>query len=1072
MTLQHETSNASDSLLDQVIAQYLMAESEGKVGDLKNWVDRYPAIADRLVEFLQDRDGIRRIMVPLQAGLQSYGPPSPATHSLTPAASSSSHDTVEFTPKPPTFHSARYRTIQYHAGGGMGEIWLADDDRIGRQVAVKKLRANRVKDCERFQIEAQITGQLEHPSIVPLHDLGVDDAGQPYYVMKFIKGRRLREDIAQFHLNPRNVNWAEDVEFRRLLDAFVKVCQVVAYAHCKGVLHRDIKPDNIMLGEYGETLVIDWGLAKVMDRPEEVQGSYVHLSGGGSTATQEGAIVGSPFYMPPEGAEGNPEAVDRASDVYLLGATLYEILTGKPPRSGSSNWELIDLARHTRPAAPRKTNPHIPRPLEAICLKAMEHNKRDRYPSATQIATDVEAYLAGAPVSAYPETTAKRAWRWAKRNRRVLARSATALVVASLALVAFQSQRAARELQAGQVARSQLAQFYRLADDAQFFAASTFANSEKIPLFDVNRARQQGQRALAISEPWGDRAQYLMLEEERPKYLSTRCSLLLSMAHNEIISNRDNPDPVLALSFLEMARRIQPPTRGAYKLRSQCNLLLGKPLEAREDMRLAEDGATPISAHDWFLEGESQRMSNAGSSALATVGEVSKSHENLERAIDNYRRVLELEPRNYWARFQLGRCLFEFGRTAESIEALSTCIALRPESPWAYSARGLAQAFAGQPNAATADLDRAIELDPEFEPARLSRGFVRFWLLHDAKSALNDFDALLRNPDGGAFTEAAFYRGQLFQHQGKNREALADFDAVLLANPDFKPAYWQRGKTKILLGDKSGGIEDIEQFAARGQNGPLKTNAAKQSLGEHLRIMGQQLSADVRRDILLRAAQELESAIKSEIVTQETWQHLGAVYELLGESTKGIETYAMALEKFPDSIVLHNMRGWAFVAQSSYDKARADFEATLRLEPKNAEAHAGLGFVSAETGQSSDANRYAAAAFFADADNYLTLHNIACIFARLAIKDPKRKLECEDLALAALERAVFLSSRRPGEADSSELTLIENERAFSESLSSRAEFKRLLNGGAAKVRTRASGDREGEADPAHLDERR
>jgi tetratricopeptide (TPR) repeat protein len=222
-----------------------------------------------------------------------------------------------------------------------------------------------------------------------------------------------------------------------------------------------------------------------------------------------------------------------------------------------------------------------------------------------------------------------------------------------------------------------------LADDAQFFAASTFANSEKIPLFDVNRARQQGQRALAISEPWGDRAQYLMLEEERPKYLSTRCSLLLSMAHNEIISNRDNPDPVLALSFLEMARRIQPPTRGAYKLRSQCNLLLGKPLEAREDMRLAEDGATPISAHDWFLEGESQRMSNAGSSALATVGEVSKSHENLERAIDNYRRVLELEPRNYWARFQLGRCLFEFGRTAESIEALSTCIALRPESPWA-----------------------------------------------------------------------------------------------------------------------------------------------------------------------------------------------------------------------------------------------------------------------------------------------------------------------------------------------------------------------------------------------------
>ena len=204
-------------------------------------------------------------------------------------------------------------------------------------------------------IEAQITGQLEHPSIVPLHDLGIDDTGQPFYVMKFIHGRRLSEVIAEFQARKSSIDWSSDLEFRKLLETLVQVCNVVAYAHNKKVLHRDIKPDNVMLGPYGETLVVDWGLAKVIGQPDETCESGVHLSSSGSTATQDGAVVGSPFYMSPEGAEGRPAAVDKSSDVYLLGATLYQILTGQPPRQGSSNWELIDLAIHSRPDRATKT---------------------------------------------------------------------------------------------------------------------------------------------------------------------------------------------------------------------------------------------------------------------------------------------------------------------------------------------------------------------------------------------------------------------------------------------------------------------------------------------------------------------------------------------------------------------------------------------------------------------------------------------------------------------------------------------------------------------------------------------
>src|SRR5262249_55618527 len=162
---------------------------------------------------------------------------------------------------------------------------------------------------------------------VPLHDLGLDDKGDPYYVMKFIRGRRLREAIADFHAKNSSGDASEDVEFRRLLENLICICNVVAYAHSKGVLHRDIKPDNVMLGAYGETLVVDWGLAKVVGQPAEKHERGVSLSGGASTATQDGSIVGSPYYMPPEGAEGHPDAIDQTSDVYLLGATLYEVLT-------------------------------------------------------------------------------------------------------------------------------------------------------------------------------------------------------------------------------------------------------------------------------------------------------------------------------------------------------------------------------------------------------------------------------------------------------------------------------------------------------------------------------------------------------------------------------------------------------------------------------------------------------------------------------------------------------------------------------------------------------------------------
>src|SRR5262249_30707790 len=225
-------------------------------------------------------------------------------------------------------------------------------------------------------------------------------------------------------------------------------CQTIAYAHHRGVIHRDLKPDNIMLGPFGETVVLDWGMAKLRSLPEQ-EGSDppVHLTyASGSTGTQAGVIMGSRSYMAPEVGRGQAADADERTDVYLLGSTLYHILTGHAPREGRSHEEIIELARKAVPPPPRKVKADVPRALEAICLKAMSPNRQDRYANALELADDVQRYLAGAPVVAYPEPLLARAWRWCKRHQRALTRAAAAVAVLSvLVLGAVLVHRARRE---------------------------------------------------------------------------------------------------------------------------------------------------------------------------------------------------------------------------------------------------------------------------------------------------------------------------------------------------------------------------------------------------------------------------------------------------------------------------------------------------------------------------------------------------------------------------------------------------------------------------------------------------
>ena len=288
----------------------------------------------------------------------------------------------------------RYSVVRLLGEGGMGEVFLAKDRNLGREVALKTIPPQRMdaKRLARFVAEARITAQLEHPGIVPIHDLFISGQGDIYYTMKRVQGRTLREvldDLADGE--PASVDrW----NLNRLLSVFLTACQAVAYAHTRRVIHRDLKPDNIMLGDFGEVLLMDWGVARMMDdAPEELQ--EVVRDGASLLKTADGAMVGSPAYMAPESLQGRTDEVGLPSDVFALGVILYEILTLHRPFRADTLGRLLYLVIRGEFQQPAERAPgrDIPADVEAICLQALARRPEDRYPDAGALTVALEEWL-------------------------------------------------------------------------------------------------------------------------------------------------------------------------------------------------------------------------------------------------------------------------------------------------------------------------------------------------------------------------------------------------------------------------------------------------------------------------------------------------------------------------------------------------------------------------------------------------------------------------------------------------------------------------------------------------------
>jgi serine/threonine protein kinase len=380
--------------LDEAVALYLREAQAGKPPSREEFLVRYPDLTPELEDFLADEARFEQVAAPLQAVGQALALP------------------------PDGALIGDYTLREIIAQGGMGVVYRAEQRSLGRIVALKVLRAGQLADPterQRFRLEAEAVAHLDHPGIVPVYDVGEQD-GWLYFSMKLIEGGSLAGSISQIGWPADNAPRAERQARRaQVLDLMTQVSDAVHYAHQHGVLHRDLKPGNILLDPQRRPHVSDFGLAKCV---HGLGGPDTTIPGRlGGPLTEAGAILGTPSYMAPEQASGHPDAVAITADVYSLGAILYELLTGRAPFREATPLATIRALVEREPARPRTLRPSIDRDLETICLKCLEKDPDRRYGTARELADELRRCQRGEPILARPVSTLERAYRWARRNR-------------------------------------------------------------------------------------------------------------------------------------------------------------------------------------------------------------------------------------------------------------------------------------------------------------------------------------------------------------------------------------------------------------------------------------------------------------------------------------------------------------------------------------------------------------------------------------------------------------------------------------------------------------------------------
>ena len=680
----------------------------------------------------------------------------------------------------------RYVLMSELGRGGLGRVRLALDQQLGREVAVKDLLPQSLHAAEkirRFLDEARVTGQLEHPGIVPVYSAGLDSQGNPFYAMKRIGGRTLSQAIREYH-RLDSADRSKPQRFSELLTVFVSICRTMAFAHQRGVLHRDLKPQNIIVGDFGEAIVVDWGLAKHFASATDttLRAESLGASTNGSpinddlTAaedaahTRAGTIVGTIPYMSPEQALAQP--LDARSDVYALGAILFDMLTGSAPFRGERRDVLRRVQRGKVPR-PRSVSTQVPRALEAICLHAMARQAEDRYQSALELADDVVRYQAGEPVRAYPEPWYDRSLRWIKRHRTmVLTAAASAAVFAVVYGAWLQKERrdAARNVrQAVQLAieardalaKNELDTAKNLFDQAHLILARVPREETRLAELDHDRAQ--------VSEK---------LERKRADDQATQ----------QLGALRRQYDEALFRTMLA--------SRGVHGDGSNSDQLR----QASMATNLADFASAQTATQAGLQAAEALLKPAPGKAPLVELLSPAERTEIAGKAREFGLAAAELAA--------IDPHVPDLASRAQAALALLAEVTVEPPLRAFYQRRARYHLLAGDAEQASADQSQAESIPPKES--------LDLFLLGDERLAADDYaaaarhfaDSLKLDPD--RFWAQYFLAAAQLQ-MGQPRDALANLTACISRRTEFAWCYLLRGLAQGELGEISQAEEDYQR---------------------------------------------------------------------------------------------------------------------------------------------------------------------------------------------------------------------------------------------------------------------
>jgi serine/threonine protein kinase len=834
---------------------------------------------------------------------------------------------------PPGARLGQYRLCAEYARGGFGLVWQADDEILGREVALKQMSGDLAADEEyrqRFVAEARIAARLQHPGVVPVYNLGEAEGQHPYYAMKLVRGQTMAEAIRRFHGEPRETG-ERTVEHLRLLNAFLAVTRAMAYAHSRGVIHRDLKPDNIVLGDYGETVILDWGLAKVLrdGTPEEESSAVPVASPSPVNATQFGTVMGTPAYMSPEQAAGRLSEVDERSDIYCLGAILYHVLTGQPPFRGTDSDDVVRQVLAKAPARPSTLSSTVPRALEAICLRAMATKRSERYAEVSAVTRDLERYLADEPVSAYREGFLERLGRWARHHRTIVATGSMAVFLVSLgalgglllwqreierrriereelmrsaqdtetagldelragrfvsaeklfrqALEPLESKPELENLEAGLEARRvqahRLVEFNRLADDAERLSFLEYDDEAT----DAAESALEQLQVFEHQKDWAarlpaDDLTWTQREQLRKDAYRTLMYLAGMRAKRGLV---DANGPVAkagyssAIEAAELAQHFQK-AQSAGLIELLCRLRLGQrfQLPPRRDPTNAADAYFMGMLHFWIAQVPPDEPIRRVASQGLLLGTVIGLDFNTPMA------------------------------TAD--ELLRSAADLEPQHYWTHLWRGWRYAVDHNPLAAELCFNTCVVLRPNYALGYAERGQAIIQQIKKADSAERKRDL--------------------------ERRGRQDFSQAIAHEPAEPWIRWLQGMSLEALGRNQEALQ--AHAAAIELERPLKTWRGRRIEGE-------------KKSILKLAAQMADKIIAADPKNAEAYAVRGIAHLALEEDQRAFDDAAAALRLDGHNVRALTVRGLVHVRRQEPEQALADLNVALAAAPGNYLAAAG-----------------------------------------------------------------------------------------------------------------------------------